>query len=136
MDLVALSLTTPSPSLGTPTFGQRHHLEAKGIELPSLAELPAEGSVHRLKAIGIGTSRSKSGRPKALAPELVNEFMTLLEVELRRRPEFPELRAQEYSIRFVEDQIKLKGMQPPSAITITRQIVSRVHRKLRPKLPK
>ncbi len=127
----ALSLTTASPSLGTPRFGQRHRLEANGIELPPFAEPPAEGSLHRLNAIGIGTNRPKSGRPKAFSQALANELRTLLEVELRRRPQFPKLPAQKTSIGIVQSHIKLKGAQLPSAITIKREIVRPVHRRLR-----
>jgi len=133
--MFAAELISTSPVLGMPTLGQRHHLEASGIALPTFAELPAEGSVHPLKAIGIGT-KSKLGRPKAFESALANELMRLLELELRSRSEFPKLRVQKYSVRFVEGQLKLRGLRLRSAKTTTCKIVSPVHQKLRAEIAK
>lgn len=134
--LVALALTNSSPLLGTPTLGQRHYLEPKGLEVSPLTEPLAEHSVRRLKAIGIGERQSNRGRHKAFTAAQVNELKAALEAELRRMPKFPKLPLQKISVRLVENQIKLKGMQRPSAIIITRQIVRPIHRKLHPKRPK
>src|SRR5579863_6174922 len=121
--MIALSPPMASPSLGTPSLGQKHHLEAKGIEVSPLAEPAAKESVHRLKASGIGARQPDRGRPKAITSALANELKAALEVNLRSNPKFPKLPLQGISIRFVKDQIRLKGKQPPSAIIIGRQIV-------------
>ncbi len=134
--LVAPSLTTASCSLGTPTLGQRHHFETKGIDVSPLAEPAANDSVHRLKASGIGARQPKRGRSTVFKPRQANELRAALEVELRRKPEFPKLPLQRISISFVENQIRLKDEKLPSRITIGRQIVSPAYRKVRPKRPK
>lgn len=134
--LVASSLTRDLCSLGTPTLGQSHHFETKGIDVSPLADPGAKDSVHRLKAVGIGARQPKRGRSKAFTPAVANELKSALEIELRSKPEFPKLQLQEKSIRFVKGLIRLKSEKLPKAITIGRQIVSPVHRKLRPKRQK